>query len=54
MAFKVMLLCNICEYGNLIVITKQNIQTPIILVHDVYCKTLKTGMDGCIYDIRIV
>lgn len=35
--------------SNLIVITKRKIQTPIILVHDVYCTTLKTGIDGCIY-----
>lgn len=33
----------------LIVITKRKIQIPIILVHDVYCKTLKTGVDGCTY-----
>lgn len=40
--------------SNLIVIANRKMQTPIILVYDVYCKTLKTGMDGCIYDIRIV
>lgn len=49
MAIKVILLSNIYEQSNSYNKTKNTNPNYYSSTYDMYCKTIKTGMDGCIY-----